>query len=226
MSEYAVLTGDFVASSKMESALKESVIAWFKELARQFSENNPDVVAGALEVFRGDSWQFALKEPSLAVQASVFLRAGVKAHPSRSNPDTRIGIGIGEVDRIVEDKISESSGPAFVESGRLLDALQKADQRLQLHWASQPALSGLLGQATLPLLDLQVSSWSHPESVAVYGSMMGWTQSEIAAHPLARKADGSHMTQQAVNNALSRIHWNTHLSPMLEAIIESTRLSL
>ena len=118
MKIYAVLTGDLVASSRISVELRTEMVRWLKELAGNFFTSiHPESVVGGLDVFRGDSWQLCLREPSLAVKAAVFFRVGLKAHPSRQEIDTRVGVGIGGVEHLVESRISESTGPAFVSSG-------------------------------------------------------------------------------------------------------------
>lgn len=217
MKTYAVLTGDLVASSQLAVELRTELVGWLKELGEMFAAVSPEAVVGSLDVFRGDSWQLCLQEPALAVKAAVFFRAGLKGHPSRERVDTRVGIGIGTVEHLVESRISESTGPAFVSSGESLDAL-KEGTHFRLMGPEEHPLLASLDRLVLPLLDIQVGGWSHPESVAVLGALMGWTQQETAAHALARKTDGKQPTQQAIQDALDRVHW----SPLFKSILEES----
>ncbi len=215
METYAVLTGDLVGSRDLGTDLRAEVIRWLKRLADDFEGVNRGALAGDPEVFRGDGWQVCLRDPARALTAAVFFRAGLKAHRSGRAIDSRVGIGIGPVDRLVEKRVSESSGPVFVSSGAALDSLGGA-LRLRLNWPGGGDLAELLNAALLPLLDLEVSRWTHAESVAAYGALMGWTQQQTADHPLARKKDGKQPTRQAIQNALARIFWHSHFQPALE----------
>ncbi len=216
MELYAVLTGDVIGSSRLPATLRKELQGWLKVLARDFAETHGEVVVGKLEAFRGDSWQVCLTDVSLALRAAIFMRAGLKAHPSRENVDTRVGIGVGTVEVLTKSKISESNGEAFIRSGRGLDAL-RGDLSLWLEWPDGPAQVEAINRMSLPLLDLAVGRFSHAESVAVYGAMRGWTQEETAEHALARKEDGKAPTRQAIANALTRVCWSSHLHPVLEA---------
>ncbi|KAF0094626.1 MAG: hypothetical protein E1N59_1630 [Puniceicoccaceae bacterium 5H] len=216
MKTYAVLTGDLVQSSRLEAGLLDELIDWLKTLCRDFGELHPDALVGELDVFRGDSWQLCLQEPALALKAAVYMRAGLKAHPSRQNADTRIGLGLGPVDTLQTDRISESGGEAFVLSGAALDSLADEDLRLRLAAVQGMTQADWLDGIVLPLLDLQITSWTHPESVAVYGALRGWTQEETARHALAVKPDGKSPTRQSIADALKRVCWHSHLLPVLE----------
>lgn len=214
---YAALTGDLIGSRKLEPALRGEVLDWIRSLAGQFAELHPGAVVGGLEVFRGDSWQLCLANPALALTAAVFLRAGTKAHPSRAEPDMRIGIGIGTVESLRPERVSQSHGEAFALSGTALDALADSERRLGLAGPASDAPLRVLGRLAAPLLDLHLSRWTRPESAAVYGALMGWTQAKTAQSPIARKPDGSPLTQQAVHDALKRIRWSSHVEPVIEA---------
>lgn len=213
---HAVLTGDIVASSKLEVTLRHELIAWLKTVSSTFAETHPGSVIGSIDVFRGDSWQLCLSQPHLAITAAVFLRAGLKAHVSREAVDTRIGIGLGTVDHLATDHLSESSGQAFERSGKALDRLKKT--RLSLCSESDAPHLTLLENVALPLIDLEVTQWSPIESVAIFGNLQGWTQQQTAASELARKSDGKPPTQQAINNTFLRTHWLSHLQPVLDDI--------
>jgi hypothetical protein len=213
MKVYAVLTGDLVDSSRLEAERREAMMAWLKSLASEFAGIHPGAVVGQLDVFRGDGWQLCLEAPGLALEAAIFIRAGLKAHVSRENLDTRVGIGLGSVERLNTERISESNGAAFLASGHALDALEREEQRLRLR--GEGANVSLLDVVSLPLLDLAVSQWTHPESVAVYGTLSGWTQEAIAAHPLAAKQNGEQPSRQSVGDALTRVCWKSHLMPAL-----------
>src|SRR5690606_18325316 len=124
--------------------------ALLRLLAQQFADVHDRTVVGMPDVFRGDSWQWCLQRPSLAFTAAVFLRAGLKSH----DVDTRIGIGIGSVAVLHEEKISESTGPAFIASGEVLDGLEK-DRTFGFRMAANkaPPWAQALQDVAAPLLD-------------------------------------------------------------------------
>ena len=69
-----------------------------------------------------------------------------------------------------------------------------------------------------PLLDLQIGQWTQREAVAVYGTLRNLTQQAIAELPGARTREGSAPTRQAVQDALRRIGWASHVEPVLTSV--------
>lgn len=221
MKTYAVLTGDIIGSTKLGPERLEDAISLLRRLAKEFEHTHPESVVGQPDVFRGDSWQLCLKRPSLAVTAAVFIRAGFKA----DDLDTRIGIGLGTVDRLHSERISESSGPAFAHSGRTLDKLGK-HRALALDGAGYLDVGGYARSPVDPLiagvglLDAHIARWTQREAVAVYGALRKLSQDKIAALPQALTQKGTAPSQQTIQKALSRIYWSTHLVPFLDQAVE------
>jgi hypothetical protein len=217
MKTYAVLTGDIIGSSKLGPEGLDAAMSLLRRLAEEFEETHPESVVGQPEVFRGDSWQLVLQRPALALTAAVFIRAGFKA----GDFDTRVGIGLGTVERLNTERISQSVGPAFVRSGQALDQLGK-DQTLALPRFDEAAPAGsahtALGmlEAGVGLLDALVVRWTQRESVAVYGALRGLSQEAISELEEAKTKEGNAPTRQAIQDALSRISWTSHVLPFLE----------
>jgi len=211
--QYVVITGDLKGSRRLTTSQVSELFRSLNELWDQFGKSHNATVVGHLEIFRGDGWQCALVDPSLAVHAALFLRASVKAHGPIPHMDTRIGVGIGTVDFLDSNQLGASNGPAFQLSGKALDSLSQSS----LGWAflREKESPDCLSSIGFPLMDLSVQRWSKAEGVAVVGSLLGLTQAEIAAHPLALKQDGQPPTQQAVADALKRIDWKSHWLPVL-----------
>lgn len=215
---FAVLTGDLIDSQQLGDSLLKAHLEWLQQLTENFRIHYPGSTVGKLDIFRGDSWQFCLRQPALAVHAAIWLRAGLKAHPSRKNVDTRIGIGVGSIESLDEERISRSSGPAFLASGRALDELPPAS-RLDLRSEHELEAFHLIRTLFIPFLDLHILEWSSSESAAVLGSLQGLTQAGTAQMDFARKADGSSPSQQAIQDALQRIHWD-RIQPLLRSATE------
>jgi len=139
----------------------------------------------------------------------LFLRVFLKLESdARTKYDTRISIGMGEVETISKRRISDSRGPAFTFSGKGMDAMN--GQRLS--FAHEDAASFLwesLAKAIIPLVDGIIGDWTPTESRAVYGALKGWTQEEIAKNWPTNQKTGKKPTRQAVGDSLSRAHWNS-----------------
>src|SRR6266446_2694396 len=110
---YAVLTGDLVKSSRLSVEQSRKAIGLLKRAVGEFEKTFQGAIQGELDSFRHDSWQMLMKRPTLAIRATIFLRASVKMQSDATTRyDTRIAIGIGAVDSISKRRISDSRGAA------------------------------------------------------------------------------------------------------------------
>lgn len=191
---YAVLTGDLVKSTRLSPDELERARAAAIEVALKVKSWGPDVVVGELEFFRGDSWQLLLSAPARALRAALTMRAILR---SAIDVDTRIAIGIGLVDAIDSQRISLSSGEAFILSGRGLDHLG-AHSRMTI---------------ALPARVAQLAPWMPVVAELCDGIIVGWQrrQAEIVAHAIAPDSPKQEeiavllkhpLTQQAVAKSL------------------------
>ena len=206
---YAVLTGDLVKSSRLSSEMSSRAMGLIKDGALKFAEIQPGSVIGKVDTFRFDGWQLLLGKPELALHAALFLRSILKMESnSLSKFDTRVSIGIGPVESIVEEKVSDSRGAAFTVSGKALDSV--GNKKLEFSTSidfDHPWKS--LEKGIVPLLDCVVSEWTPPESRAVYGALMGWTQEEAAGKWPRLESNDKQITRQAVADSLTRANWHT-----------------
>jgi hypothetical protein len=122
----AVLTGDLVGSRELAADRLAEARGALEAAAQGVAAWEPGLALGALEFFRGDSWQFALARPRRFLRVALFLRARLKA--LGRDLDTRIGVGLGPVERLDPERISRSVGEAFVRSGAALDAMKRRER--------------------------------------------------------------------------------------------------
>jgi len=204
---HAVLTGDLVRSSRLTSDQSREAMAELKFAAASFNAVYPGTIHKEMDTFRHDSWQLLLNNPVFAFRAALFLRCVLKMKSSAGIKfDTRISIGIGPVDFVAENRISDSRGLAFTLSGRGLDGMKNA----------YLAFDGSFGKpddwhdvslGVVPLLDCVVTDWTPVESGAVSAALLGKTQLETADYLLAKQ--DAVPTRQAIGDSLSRAHWGT-----------------
>ncbi|MCY0968392.1 SatD family protein [Chryseobacterium wangxinyae] len=107
----AVITGDIINSQQTDT---EVWITRLKNLLESWG-STPQT----WEIYRGDEFQLKCNIDD------VFLRfLAIKSLiKSQENLDVRIAIGIGE-ENFLSEKITESNGTAYVNSGRLLDDIK------------------------------------------------------------------------------------------------------
>ena len=147
MQNLAVFTGDIVRSGALEARELSNVFTALEATARSIADWHDSMAPFAR--FRGDGWQMALP-PRYALRAALSLRAAVRA--TGKGRDTRIGIGIG-AGQITSGNLGDADGPAFVNSGRALDGMQR-----QSLFAA-PDTSMVL-RAALPLADRIAQGWT------------------------------------------------------------------
>lgn len=156
--------------------------------------------------FRGDGWQIYLDDPSLSLDATLYLRSQIIA--ARSGLGLRIGVGYGRVERMGPRDLSDAAGSAFVRSGQALDrmarsrvlALAGPDIVRPWHWA---------------LFDLTLwhaDRWSAEQAEAVAMAL----DSLHGPRPLRQEdmADRLGVTRQAVQARLRSAGW-----PALQTVL-------
>lgn len=142
----AVITGDIIGSRKAAPT------EWVKALKRKLQEFGSS--PREWEIYRGDEFQLELPQPEKALLCALELKACIK---SLSNLDVRMAIGLGEKN-YQGDRISESNGSAFSNSGNQFNLLKK--QRVTLAISSPyPAFDADIN-LMLKLALVTMDSWS------------------------------------------------------------------
>jgi hypothetical protein len=118
----AVLTGDLVRSTALSHAGLLEARETLRRAAREIAGWDRGAVHGP-DFFRGDSWQLVLTQPDLWLRASLYLRTALRALEEEA--DTRISVGVGAVEALDTEAVSQSIGEAFVLSGRALDDMSR-----------------------------------------------------------------------------------------------------
>lgn len=108
----AVITGDIIGSRK--AATPE----WVKVLKTKLNKfgSSPK----EWEIYRGDEFQLELAKPEQALISALEIKACIKTF---KNLDVRMAIGLGDKN-FQGDKVSESNGSAFSNSGSQFDLLK------------------------------------------------------------------------------------------------------
>ncbi len=176
---YAVLTGDIVKSSRMSPAdlkrLPGVLTAIFKSIDKLCKPKNFNT---QFSIFRGDSFQ-VICEPACALKAWLLIRAGLRAAypaPLSKSVDARIGIAIGKVNHLAKN-ITESSGEAFLLSGRLLEELKLS--RLT-RFASENKRTNQEWNVSFMLADDIIRRWTTSQCLMLPFLLQPMNQAEIA----------------------------------------------
>ena len=195
-----IITGDIVDSSFISNEWKSKISEILQKVIYDFRIQSP----ANLEMFRGDSFQITVENPSFALAIGIALRAALRANtPDSLTPwDARISIGIGEVS-FESESILTSDGEAFRLSGRGFDTLGK--RRLFISTSTE----GLNAELKLntAFADEIITKWTPKQAAVVYVGLI----KEASQKDMAESMD---MKLSNFNK-----HWNlAHVSLILSYI--------
>lgn len=108
----SVITGDIIDSRQQKS---KDWVEDLKKILSSFGET-----PSQWEVYRGDEFQIEITNPEEALLSAILIKAQLRA----IKLDARMSIGFGDKTHNGE-KISESYGSAFINSGELFETLKK-----------------------------------------------------------------------------------------------------
>lgn len=198
----AVITGDFIHSSKLAPKDWDRLHLVMKESSRLLRSSFKDIVPLEVDIFRGDSWQMLVLDPSKALRLSLFYRAIIRAKMAVPNLDTRMAIAVGDIDSIPQTRVSEGHGEAYLLSGEALDWLNKS-KSANMCFAHKKDETERAFDVIVRLIDVLATRWTDKQALAISGALRGMKQEEIAEKLWERK-----ITQQAVAQHLSRAGWD------------------
>ncbi|MCM5663041.1 transcriptional regulator [Galbibacter mesophilus] len=175
----SVITGDIINSRKKNP---EEWLIPLKEVFSGISGNQK-----FWEIYRGDSFQVEIKDVYFAFSAAVLIKATIK---SIKGLDVRMSIGIGDKTHEGE-KISESNGSAFLNSGELFENLKPLKTNLAIQTDNSAVNKELNLYFKLALIAMDNWTASSAEIVKVslesptlsqeeLGSLIGIKQSAVS----------------------------------------------
>ncbi|MEL7002407.1 MAG: SatD family protein [Bacteroidota bacterium] len=168
---YAVITGDIVASTAIERDYKQILHAIVEDIRREQEKGF------VFEIFRGDSFQALVSDPTKAVLIAILIRAGLRRYARGNNLDdawdARVALGIGTVSNLdISDqtKLGTSDGEAFLRSGRTLDGMKSERALLKITTGDEQLDSEF--SSICPLVDVIISKWSTVQAEVVYLNLL------------------------------------------------------
>ncbi|WP_234110476.1 MULTISPECIES: SatD family protein [Chryseobacterium] len=114
----SVITGDIINSQSIQPEV------WFNALKDVLGKKNPKV----WEIYRGDEFQILVPKAENALLKALQIKAKIK---TIKGLDVRLSIGLG-TQEFKTDQISQSSGTAFVNSGRNLERIKESKINLAI----------------------------------------------------------------------------------------------
>lgn len=197
--DYAVVTGDIIASTRLLLGERKKLYEVMKESSIEVEKVYNKSIPLPAQIFSGDSWQILISEPWNSLRIALFYRALLRAKMETHRINTRMAIAIGEVDFVPKDRVSEGYGQAYSLSGRTLSSIPKSSNMQFVYPKIQEAhILNIIVQ----LIDTISSKWSDKQALAVTGALQQWTQEKIGASLWEKN-----ISQQAVAQHLSRAGW-------------------
>lgn len=178
-SQYGVLTGDLVGSSKLSPTELRDAIKVLRKGAAEFDTAFPNSVWGDLDVFSGDGWQLLLRRSDLSLRAAIFLRCKVKGVEGLKL-DSRVALAWGQIDEetVNPKRVSEASGKAFTASGRALSGMPKR-RRFDLGVTDSGFEMNFLG-VSMGLLDELAGHWTTRQAQVLALTLLNKNQEDVA----------------------------------------------
>ena len=160
-----VITGDIVGSTSIKTEHRANLLNCLNTMSEELQCVSPF----KMELFRGDSFQLLIDDPTAALKVAILLRAGlIHNTPDKENGmwDARISMGIGQV-QFIADSIVTSDGEAFQYSGRQLDIMNKMRLAIKTPWND---VDEELDVSTAFVDDI-IKGWSSKQAGMIYLSL-------------------------------------------------------
>ena len=175
-----VLTGDIINSKNYEPTV------WMKPLKRELNKAGKNPMTW--EIYRGDSFQLLIKKPENALLYAIAIKAALK---SIKKLDVRMAIGLGEV-AFNAEKITESNGSAFVNSGEKFELLKQEKQNMAIksEWPDFDKEMNLYLKLSLMAMDNWTVNAAKAMNIAInnkdksqvdLGELLGINQSAVSS---------------------------------------------
>ncbi|MFC2133749.1 hypothetical protein ACFLTH_03960 [Bacteroidota bacterium] len=190
---YTVVTGDIIKSSKIASLKGKKLFNLIKKCYAETQKEFSNILPLDISIFRGDSWQFLITEPSMSLKVSLYFRTLLKTKIEGSAIDSRLAIAVGFIEFVPDDNVSVGRGEAYTLSGEGLDNLKR---RNMLFTSSKNEDFQTLDLVT-QFIDTLVNRWTYKQSLAVLGALRGLQQRDIA-----KLWKNSKITQQSIGGHL------------------------
>ncbi|MCK0132212.1 hypothetical protein MWU59_11940 [Flavobacteriaceae bacterium F08102] len=194
----AVITGDLIDSTTFSASALNTIL---NAMNREFDCLKASMWA-EFRLFRGDSFQGVIADPSLALDAALFIKTRVNMIPNEVKGkgliDVKMAIGLGVID-LKRPSILESNGEAFQLSGRTLDVMKGDYPRLLLKTNNEDINDEF--DVHFSLFDSLTSKWSVASAEVIYYMLKGLKEREIAAE--------LGINQSAVNHRKKAANWDS-----------------
>ncbi|MEC3908453.1 transcriptional regulator [Tamlana sp. 2201CG12-4] len=170
----SIITGDIINSK--ESSPKQ----WLEAL--KYVLNSYGSSPLTWEIYRGDSFQLEVN-PTEALKACLLIKASIKQF---DHLDARLAIGIGEK-TYASEKITESNGSAFINSGECFENLKKTTLAIKSPFGDFDRSMNIM----LELALLTLNNWTNISSAFVKTALQHPDLNQKQLAGLLKKTQGN-----------------------------------
>lgn len=199
----AVITADIINSTKLDNNSTNLVIDNLHRLIKEL-KNTQFNINNSFAIKRGDSIQGEV-EAKDALRIALLIKMAVnKIHLKTTennrliNVDIRISIGIGNITS--NKTINESTGEAYINSGRTLERMKKEKRKLTITSPNQELNTEL--NTAFKLLEVIMERWTIASTNILYHLLL---QRNIVEVELAKILK---VRQSSINQTKKRVGWN------------------
>lgn len=182
----AVITGDIIKSQHTESEV------WLPELKNLLGgwSASPET----WEIYRGDEFQLKCSVDAVFAK-SLMIKSLIKGF---ENLDVRLAVGIGN-EVFMSEKITESNGSAYVNSGRLLTDIKADGRSLAIRTENENVNRDL--NILFKWASIDYDSWTVATAEIIHRML---TQTELTQDQLAKDLN---ISQSSVSQRLKRANY-------------------
>lgn len=196
---YQVISGDFINSVDFSRDVRDEIVQILEMVAATFGSKYEYFI-------RGDGIQVLSDQNAL--REAIYLKSLLHA---KLNVKIRLSIGIGKVD-VLKERLSDSTGIAFVLSGQRLDEMKKLQKRLSVvttdEWLNEE------WQIHTQTLDYLEAARTQNQSEVIAGLLENKTQTKLA--------EEIGISQPSVNQRIKSSGWEL-IEPITRRYEQSLR---
>ncbi len=183
----AIITGDIINSQKSDSEL------WLPKLKNLLGSwaSSPE----NWEIYRGDEFQLKCSVDEV-FRKSLIIKSFIKTF---ENLDVRLAIGVGN-EVFSSEKITESNGSAYVNSGRLLNEIKTEGKTFAIKTDNEKVNRDL--NILFKWSSIDFDSWTVATAEIIHQLM---TNSELTQDELAKDFN---ITQSSVSQRVKRANYD------------------
>jgi len=200
----AVITGDLVDSSRFSNTRMSAIIGRLNTEFKTYTKL-PSDKSVEFTMFRGDSFQGIVEDPSLALSLALQIKALINSFNDADTDagnnvplaDVRISIGIGEASYDL-NAINVSNGEAFQLSGRTLDSMKSRQSKMAVTTPVSDVNDEF--EVHMKFLDATTDRWSMASAEVVYYLLQDYKEQQIAQE--------LNRSQAAINHRKKAAGWD------------------